>query len=162
MNYGISWTSIKTLLRLELRSRFGSRVETPVKTQIGRALNILFTLIVYGILVLGIYYIADMFIVRSELRYEFLVFSTVFTMVIATAVAIGNVVKNLYMSGDNELLLRFPVNGAGYRPRIYCVQILPDSAMHPKRHRPPRANFCQWTAYFLTSLCLSKGLASKP
>ena len=59
-------------------------------------------------------------------------------------------------------LPRFPVNGAGYRPRIYCVQILPDSAMHPKRHRPLRANRCQWTAYFLTSLCLSKGLASKP
>lgn len=122
MKTGISWLSIKTLLRLELRSRFGSRVETPVKTHIGRALNILFTLIVYGILVLGIYYLADMFIVRSELRYEFLVFSTVFTMVIATAVAIGNVVKNLYMSGDNELLLRFPVNGAEIliAKSIYC------------------------------------------
>lgn len=122
MKTGISWLSIKTLLRLELRSRFGSRVETPVKTRIGRALNILFTLIVYGILVLGIYYLADMFIVRSELRYEFLVFSTVFTMVIATAVAIGNVVKNLYMSGDNELLLRFPVNGAEIliAKSIYC------------------------------------------
>ena len=58
MNTGISWLSIKTLLRLELRSRFGSRVETPVKTHIGRAVNILFTLIVYGILVLGIYYLA--------------------------------------------------------------------------------------------------------
>lgn len=122
MKTDISWLSIKTLLRLELRSRFGSRVETPVKTHIGRALNILFTLIVYGILVLGIYYLADMFIVRSELRYEFLVFSTVFTMVIATAVAIGNVVKNLYMSGDNELLLRFPVNGAEIliAKSIYC------------------------------------------
>lgn len=122
MKTGISWLSIKTLLRLELRSRFGSRVETPVKTHIGRELNILFTLIVYGILVLGIYYLADMFIVRSELRYEFLVFSTVFTMVIATAVAIGNVVKNLYMSGDNELLLRFPVNGAEIliAKSIYC------------------------------------------
>lgn len=122
MKTGISWLSIKTLLRLELRSRFGSRVETPVNTHIGRALNILFTLIVYGILVLGIYYLADMFIVRSELRYEFLVFSTVFTMVIATAVAIGNVVKNLYMSGDNELLLRFPVNGAEIliAKSIYC------------------------------------------
>lgn len=122
MKTGISWLSIKTLLRLELRSRFGSRVETPVKTHIGRALNILFTLIVYGILVLGIYYLADMFIVRSELRYEFLVFSTMFTMVIATAVAIGNVVKNLYMSGDNELLLRFPVNGAEIliAKSIYC------------------------------------------
>ena len=112
MNYGISWTSIKTLLRLELRSRFGSRVETPVKTQIGRALNILFTLIVYAILVTGIYYLAEMFIVRSELRFEFLVFATIFTMGVATIVAIGNVVKNLYMSGDNELLLRFPVSGA--------------------------------------------------
>ena len=122
MNTGISWLSIKTLLRLELRSRFGSRVETPVKTHIGRAVNLLFTLIVYGILVLGIYYLADMFIVRSELRYEFLVFATVFTMVIATAVATGNVVKNLYMSGDNELLLRFPVSGAEIliAKSIYC------------------------------------------
>ena len=122
MNYGISWTSIKTLLRLELRSRFGSRVETPVKTQIGRALNILFTLIVYAILVTGIYYLAEMFIVRSELRFEFLVFATIFTMGVATIVAIGNVVKNLYMSGDNELLLRFPVSGAEIliAKSIYC------------------------------------------
>lgn len=122
MNYGISWTSIKTLLRLELRSRFGSRVETPVKTQIGRALNILFTLIVYAILVTGISYLAEMFIVRSELRFEFLVFATIFTMGVATIVAIGNVVKNLYMSGDNELLLRFPVSGAEIliAKSIYC------------------------------------------
>ena len=122
MNYGISWTSIKTLLRLELRSRFGSRVETPVKTQIGRALNILFTLVVYAILVTGIYYLAEMFIVRSELRFEFLVFATIFTMGVATIVAIGNVVKNLYMSGDNELLLRFPVSGAELliAKSIYC------------------------------------------
>ncbi len=122
MNYGISWTSIKTLLRLELRSRFGSRVETPVKTQIGRALNILFTLVVYAILVTGIYYLAEMFIVRSELRFEFLVFATIFTMGVATIVAIGNVVKNLYMSGDNELLLRFPVSGAEIliAKSIYC------------------------------------------
>ena len=122
MNYGISWTSIKTLLRLELRSRFGSRVETPVKTQIGRALNILFTLIVYAILVTGIYYLAEMFIVRSELCFEFLVFATIFTMGVATIVAIGNVVKNLYMSGDNELLLRFPVSGAEIliAKSIYC------------------------------------------
>lgn len=122
MNYGISWTSIKTLLRLELRSRFGSRVETPVKTQIGRVLNILFTLVVYAILVTGIYYLAEMFIVRSELRFEFLVFATIFTMGVATIVAIGNVVKNLYMSGDNELLLRFPVSGAEIliAKSIYC------------------------------------------
>lgn len=122
MNYGISWTSIKTLLRLELRSRFGSRVETPVKTQIGRALNLLFTLVVYAILVTGIYYLAEMFIVRSELRFEFLVFATIFTMGVATIVAIGNVVKNLYMSGDNELLLRFPVSGAEIliAKSIYC------------------------------------------
>lgn len=122
MKDSVSWASVKSLLRLELRSRFGSKVEMSVKDKVMKAVNVIFTIAVYAILVAGIYFLTDMFVKRSNLRFEFLVLATVFTMVITTAVAIGNVVKNLYMSGDNELLLRFPVSGKEIllAKSIYC------------------------------------------
>lgn len=122
MKDSLSWASVKSLLRLELRSRFGSKVESSVKSKIMKSLNVLFTVVIYGILVAGIYFLTEMFVKRSNLTFEFLVLSTVFTMVLTTAVAIGNVVKNLYMSGDNELLLRFPVSGKEIllAKSIYC------------------------------------------
>lgn len=122
MKDSISWTSIKSLLRLELRARFGSKAELTKKNAAMKAVNVVFTLAIYAVLVAGIYFLTEMFVERSGMRFEFLVLATVFTMGIATLVAIGNVVKNLYMSGDNELLLRFPVSGTEIliAKSIYC------------------------------------------
>lgn len=122
MNDKISWLSVRSLVRLEMRARFGSRVETSAKAKAGKALSILFTVAIYAILVTGVYFLAAMFVKRSNLPFEFLVLATVFTLCVTTVVAIGNVVKNLYMSGDNELLLRFPVSGKEIllAKSIYC------------------------------------------
>lgn len=122
MNDKISWLSVKSLVRLEMRARFGSRVEMGTKEKLGKAASLLFTLAIYAILVTGVYYLAEMFINRSGLEFEFLVYAVVFTLTVATVVAIGNVIKNLYMSGDNELLLRFPVSGKEIllAKSIYC------------------------------------------
>lgn len=122
MKDSLSWASIKSLLRLELRARFGSKVEISTKDKIMKGVNIVFTLAIYAVLVTGIYFLTDMFVKRSSLRFEFLVLATLFTMSVSTLVAIGNVVKNLYMSGDNELLLRFPVSGTEIliAKSLYC------------------------------------------
>lgn len=123
MKVNVSWQSVKTLFRLDLRSRYGTNTEQTAKDKAMKAINVLFTLVVYGILVAGIYFLSRMFVVRSGLRIEFLVIATLVTMGIETVVAIGNVVKNLYMNGDNELLLRFPVNGTEIllAKSIYCA-----------------------------------------
>ena len=122
MNDKISMQSVKTLVRLEMRARFGSRVDTTPKDKAGKALGIIFTLAIYAILVTGIYFLAAMFVRRSDMPFEFLVVAMTFTVCVTTVVAIGNVVKNLYLSGDNELLLRFPVNGKEIllAKSIYC------------------------------------------
>lgn len=122
MNDKISWLSVRSLVRLEMRARFGSKVDMSAKDKAGKALGVLFTLAIYAILVTGIYFLTAMFVKRSELPFEFLVLATLFTLCVTTVVSIGNVVKNLYMSGDNELLLRFPVSGREIllAKSIYC------------------------------------------
>lgn len=118
----ISWLSVRSLVRLEMRARFGSRVDMTAKAKASKALSIIFTLAIYAVLVTGIYYLAEMFVRRSHMPFEFLVVAMTFTVCVTTIVAIGNVVKNLYLSGDNELLLRFPVNGREIliSKSIYC------------------------------------------
>ena len=68
MNDKISWLSVKSLVRLEMRARFGSRVEMGTKERLGKAASLLFTLAIYAILVTGVYYLAEMFINRSGLE----------------------------------------------------------------------------------------------
>ncbi len=123
MKQSISWQSVKTLFRLDLRSRYGTSTEMTPKDKAMKVVNISFALVVYALLVAGIYFLTRMFVVRSGLRIEFLVLITLLTMGIETIVAIATVVKNLYMNGDNELLLRFPVNGAEIliAKSIYCA-----------------------------------------
>ena len=122
MNDKISWLSVRSLIRLEMRARFGSRTDMSPKAKAGKALSILFTLAIYAILVTGIYFLASMFISRSNMPFEFLVLAMTFTVCVTTLVSTGNVIKNLYMNGDNELLLRFPVSGKEIllSKSIYC------------------------------------------
>lgn len=122
MNDKISWLSVRSLVRLEMRARFGSKVDTTPKDKAGKALGIIFTLAIYAILVTGIYFLAEMFVRRSHMPFEFLVVAMTFAVCVTTLVSIGNVVKNLYLSGDNELLLRFPVSGKEIllAKSIYC------------------------------------------
>ena len=123
MKQTISWQSVKTLFRLDLRSRKDVTTELTKKDKAMKALNLVFGLVVYALLIVGIYFLTRMFVVRAGMRIEFLTIVNLITIGISTVVAIGNVVKNLYMNGDNELLFRFPVNGTEIliAKSIYCA-----------------------------------------
>ena len=118
----ISASSLKALIRLDVRGRFGSRKDISMKDIVSRVFNILFSVIIYGVVVFGIYELTNIFVKRSGLGYEWLVMVTGITMILATIISIVTVMKNLYMSGDNELLLQFPVTSAEIlvSKSIYC------------------------------------------
>lgn len=117
-----SMQSVRTLFRLDLRSRYGSAQKIGVGKRLLQIGNLLFGLVVYALLIVGIYYLSEIFVERSGLRLEFLVIVATATILLATIIATGTVVKNLYQNGDNEMLLRFPVSGKEIlvAKSIYC------------------------------------------
>ena len=118
----ITASSLKALIRLDLRSRFGTRKDISKKELIGKIANWTFTIVLYGFFLFFVYEMTDIFVKRSGLGYEWLVMVTCATMIIATIVSIVTVIKNLYLTGDNELLLQFPVTSAEIllSKSIYC------------------------------------------
>lgn len=117
-----SMQSVRTLFRLDVKSRFGTTHKIGVKNRILQIANYLFFAVVYAVLILGIVYLSKMFIGKAGLTIEFLTLVTMATMILATVISTGTVIKNLYMNGDNELLLRFPVSGTEIfvSKSIYC------------------------------------------
>ena len=117
-----SMQRVKTLFKLDLKSRFGSVNKIGVKDRILQIGNYLFFVVVYAALILGIVYLSKLFINRAHLTIEFLTLATMISMILAAAVSTGTIIKNLYMNGDNELLLRFPVSGQEIllSKSIYC------------------------------------------
>lgn len=119
-----SMQSVRTLFRLDLKSRYGTTNtdKNAWKQTLGHVGNAVFFLLVYAVLIVGIYYLTNVFVTRSGLRMEFLVIVATLTISLATIVATGNVIKNLYQNGDNEMLLRFPVSGKEIlvAKSIYC------------------------------------------
>ncbi len=109
MKSEISLQSVKSLVRLDFRSRFDSAHKSKKEQVLDIATNG-FTLLVYALMIAGIYFLTEMFVVKSGMRIEFLVIATMTCMIIATAIATSSIIKNLYTGGDNELLLRFPVS----------------------------------------------------
>ena len=122
MKSDFSMQSVKTLFKLDLKSRFGTVQKIGAKNRILQVANYLFFLVVYAVLILGIVYLSKLFIGKAGLTIEFLTFAALGTMVLATVISTGTVIKNLYMNGDNELLLRFPVSGKEIlvSKSIYC------------------------------------------
>ncbi len=122
MKGDISLTRVKTLFKLDLKSRFGTTHKRGVKYRISQGLNALFFVAVYFVLILGMYFLANIFVERSKMLFEFLTLISLATIVLASAIATGNIVKNLYQNGDNEMLLRFPVSGKEIllAKSIYC------------------------------------------
>lgn len=122
MNSDFSMQSVRTLLRLDLKSRYGTTQNaTPLK-KLATASTIVFFLLVYAVLVVGMYYLTSVFVSRSGLGIEFLTIVAMVTILLATAIATSTVIKNLYQNGDNEMLLRFPVSGKEIlvAKSIYC------------------------------------------
>ena len=120
----ISWQSVKTLFRLDLRSRKDVSRELTAKDKAMKVVNAIFGIVLYAMLVAGIYFFTNMFVERAELSLEhFLSIANLITIGVSTVVAVSTVVKNLYMNGDNELLFRFPVSGAEIliAKSIYCA-----------------------------------------
>ncbi len=117
-----SMQSVRTLFKLDLLARFGSTHKRGVKYRIAQYSNYLFFAAIYAILVYGIYYLTRMFAGDGGLRIEFLTIAAFITIIVATAISTGTVIKNLYQNGDNELLLRFPVSGKEIlvAKTIYC------------------------------------------
>ncbi|MBR4800877.1 MAG: hypothetical protein IK048_04345 [Clostridia bacterium] len=122
MKSDFSFQSVKTLFKLDLKSRFGTTQKIGVKNRLMQVSNYLFFAVVYAVLILGIVYLSKIFINKANLEIGFLTLSTMVTMLLATAISTGTVIKNLYMNGDNELLLRFPVSGTEVlvSKSIYC------------------------------------------
>ncbi len=116
------WTTVLTLFKLDLKAKYGSTNVLSAKEHIKRVLNVIFSILLYGVLVLLFYFLTDMFVNNGQLGNEFLVIVTFIALVLLTLIGTGNVVKNLYFSGDNELLLRFPVSGREVliAKSIYC------------------------------------------
>ncbi|MEG1791475.1 MAG: hypothetical protein RR033_02115 [Clostridia bacterium] len=103
--------TIKALLKLDLRSRFGFGSKIGAKN-IGKWIaNVIFTGAIYGIIVAGIYYLTKMFTGRPELRDSYIVLVTMASMILQLIICTATLVKALYYSTDNEMLMRFPVNG---------------------------------------------------
>ena len=120
----VSWQSVKTLFRLDLRSRRDVSQELSHKDKAMKVMNFIFGIVLYAILVVGIYFFTSMFVERAKLSLEyFLSIANLVTIGVSTIVATTTVVKNLYMNGDNELLFRFPVSGAEIliAKSIYCA-----------------------------------------
>jgi len=102
--------SFRSLLRLEFKSRYGNS-GTNIGVRISQTIPaVLFFGVIYAIYIYGMKIFAEMFHVH-DLEYEFLLIFIGLTQLILIAFGISSVNKTLYYSGDNELLLRFPVKG---------------------------------------------------
>lgn len=114
--------SVRTLFRLDLKSRYGISPDEGKLKKFAQFGNMLFFVLVYAVLVVGIYYLSNVFVTRSGLRIEFLVIIATFTIALATIISTSTVIKNLYQNGDNEMLLRFPVSGKEIlvAKSVYC------------------------------------------
>lgn len=118
----VSLTRVKTLFRLDLKSRFGTTHKRGIKYRLSQGMNALFFLAIYAVLILGMYYLAKIFVERGQMMLEFLTLVFFATMIVAALVSTGTIVKNLYQNGDNEMLLRFPVSGREIliAKSVYC------------------------------------------
>ena len=101
---------LKTLFKLELKSRFGNRgTANPVLSVLKTIVFIALVLLVYAAYVFGVKQLVSMFHLY-EMSKEFLVLFIAISQLVLIFFGISSVIKNLFRSGDNELLMRFPVS----------------------------------------------------
>lgn len=109
----------KTLFRLDLKARFGTKgTGKPLFTAIKIIVILLLVAVVYAAYIFGIKQLVAMFHLY-EMSTEFLVLFIALSQLILTLFGISSVIKNLFRSGDNELMMRFPVTpGAVFASKI--------------------------------------------
>ena len=100
---------LKILFRLELKSRFGNRGSSnPILSILKIVVFLALVGLVYAAYIFGMQQLVAMFHLYA-MSTEFLVLFIAISLVISTLFGISSVIKNLFRSGDNELLMRFPV-----------------------------------------------------
>ena len=98
-----------TLFRLEMKSRFGTKgTGKPFFTVLKILVAVLLIGLVYAAYVFGVKQLVAMFWLYGMAK-EFLVLFIALSQLILVGFGISSVIKNLFRSGDNELLMRFPV-----------------------------------------------------
>ena len=109
----------KTLFRLELKSRFGTKgTGKPVFTVLKVLIILALIAVVYAAYIFGVKQLISMFHLY-EMSTEFLILFVAISELILTLFGISSVIKNLFRSGDNELMMRFPVTpGAVFAAKI--------------------------------------------
>ena len=109
----------KTLFRLELKSRFGTRGESnPLFTAIKVTIFLVLAALVYAAYIFGVKQLVGMFHLY-EMSTEFLIIFIALSQLILVFFGISSVIKNLFRSGDNALMMRFPVTpGAVFASKI--------------------------------------------
>ncbi|MDR0696471.1 MAG: hypothetical protein LBF68_02865 [Christensenellaceae bacterium] len=104
--------TILTLLKLDIKTKLGLGKKITRKNIVSGIINILFTLIIYSVYIIGLYFLSSIVINSNvPMEYEYLVVCSGLGILIELLICTSVFVKNLYYDGENELLLRFPVNG---------------------------------------------------
>jgi len=99
-----------TLLRLELKARFGTRgTGKPLITVLKILILSVLGILVYSAYIFGVRQLVSMFVLY-KMSTEFLILFIAGSQLILVVFGISSVIKNLFRSGDNELLMRFPVS----------------------------------------------------
>lgn len=99
-------------LRMEFRGQFGLGKNPSKKAWGVFALNLIFDAVIYCVFLLAMYFVSKMILTGSvPMQYEFLVVATAASMLVQLFTSTGNLIKVLYYDVDNELLMRFPIDG---------------------------------------------------
>lgn len=103
--------AVKALLRLDMKSRFGYGAKVGAGNVGKWIMNLLFTTAMYVVIIFLIYLFTKMFVVRPGLRDSYIILVSMASLILQFFICTTTLIKALYFSGDNEILLRFPVNG---------------------------------------------------
>ena len=103
--------AIRALLRLDMKSRFGYGAKINAGNVGKWFFSLLMTAAMYTVVVFLIYFFTKMFVTRPGLRDSYIVLVSMASIVLQFFICTVMLIKALYYSGDNEILLRFPVNG---------------------------------------------------
>lgn len=103
--------NIITLLKLEIRNRYGRFRLNDKKNFLKVLVSIVSGILMYFLILFGARLFFQMFD-KAQMNYEALVFMFAFISIILIVSGVSSITKVLYFKGDNEMLMRFPVKGS--------------------------------------------------
>lgn len=105
-------SNFRATLKMEFRGRFGLGSAPTRKSWGIFALNLALDALIYGVFLVAAYFVSSMILKGGvDMRYAFLVVASAVSMLIQFVTSTGQLVKVLYYDVDNELLIRFPIDG---------------------------------------------------